>query len=83
MLVKRLPQDRLISALRPCRGRLQTAGLICPEPERKGLSALLARAGVNRITAPGHMSDSLPLEAHDGEYPLRRYVRVVDVENNF
>ena len=82
-LVKRLPQDRLISALRPCRGRLQTAGLICPEPEREGLSALLARAGVNRITAPGYMSDSLPLEAHDGEYPLRRYVRVVDVENNF
>ena len=83
VLVKRLPQDRLISALRPCRGRLQTAGLICPEPEREGLSALLARAGVNRVTAPGHMSDSLPLEAHDGEYPLRRYVRVVDVENNF
>ena len=83
VLVKRLPQDRLISALRPCRGRLQTAGLICPEPEREALTALLARAGVNRVTAPGHMSDSLPLEAHDGEYPLRRYVRVVDVENNF
>ena len=83
VLVKRLPQDRLISALRPCRGRLQTAGLICPEPEREGLSALLARAGVNRVTAPGHMSDSLPLEAHDGEYPLRRYVRVVDLENKF
>ena len=83
VLVKRLPQDRLISALRPCRGRLQTAGLICPEPEREGLSALLARAGVNRITAPGRMSDAFPCEAHDGEYPLRRYVRVVDLENKF
>ena len=62
-------------------GRLQTAGLICPPEERAELSALLARAGVNRIAAPGHMSDSLPLEAHDGEYPLRRYVRVVDVED--
>ena len=83
VLVKRLPRQELIPILRRQRGRLQTAGLICPEPEREGLSALLARAGVNRITAPGHMSDSLPLEAHDGEYPLRRYVRVVDVENNF
>ena len=44
------------------------------------LTALLARAGVNRITAPGHMSHTFPLEAHDGEYPLRRYLRVVDVE---
>ena len=81
VLVKRLPRGKLVSALAPCRGRLQTAGLICPPEERAELSALLARAGVNRITAPGHMSDSLPLEAHDGEYPLRRYVRVVDIED--
>ena len=45
------------------------------------LAGLLARAGVNRITDPGHMSDTFPGEAHDGEYPLRRYVRVVDIEN--
>ena len=83
VLVKRLPRGEIIPVLRRQRGRLQTAGLICPEPEREALTALLARAGVNRITVPGHMSDSLPLEAHDGEYPLRRYVRVVDVENIF
>ena len=81
VLVKHLPRGKLVSALAPCRGRLQTAGLICPPEERAELSALLDRAGVNRITAPGHMSDSLPLEAHDGEYPLRRYVRVVDIED--
>ena len=51
------------------------------EADEGGTAALLARAGVNRITTPGHMSDSFPLEAHDGEYPLRRYVRVVDMEN--
>ena len=83
VLVKRLPRQELIPILRRQRGRLQTAGLICPEPEREGLSALLARAGVNRITAPGRMSDAFPCEAHDGEYPLRRYVRVVDLENKF
>ena len=80
VLVKRLPRQDLVPVLRRQRGRLQTAGLLCPGSERKALAALLARAGVNRITAPGHMSDALPLEAHDGEYPLRRYVRVVDVE---
>ena len=43
------------------------------------LLPLLARAGVNRITAPGRMSAPLPGEAHDGEYPLRRYLRAVDI----
>ena len=81
VLVKRLPRQELIPVLRRQRGRLQTAGLICPDSEREVLAALLARAGVNRITAPRHMSDSLLLEGHDGEYPLRRYVRVVDIEN--
>ena len=83
VLVKRLPRGEIVPTLRRQRGRLQTAGLVCPEGSREELTALLARAGVNRITAPGHMSHTFPLEAHDGEYPLRRYVRVVDVENNF
>ena len=81
VLVKRLPRQELIPVLRRQRGRLQTAGLICPDSEWETLSNLLAQAGVNRITAPGHMSHSFPCEAHDGEYPLRRYVRVVDMEN--
>lgn len=83
VLVKRLPRGEIVPTLRRQKGRLQTAGLVCPEGSREELTALLARAGVNRITAPGHMSHTFPLEAHDGEYPLRRYVRVVDVENNF
>ena len=83
VLVKCLPRQELIPVLRRQRGRLQTAGLICPEGSREGLSALLAQAGVNRITAPGRMSDAFLCEAHDGEYPLRRYVRVVDLENKF
>lgn len=83
VLVKRLPRGEIVPVLRRQRGRLQTAGLLCTEWSREELTALLARAGVNRITVPGHMSHTFPLEAHDGEYPLRRYVRVVDVENNF
>ena len=83
VLVKRLPRKEIVPILRQQRGRLQTAGLLCPSAEREALTGLLAQAGVNRITSPAHMSDAFPGEAHDGEYPLRRYVRVVDVENNF
>lgn len=80
VLVKLLPQGELLPALRRQKGRLQTAGLLCPPEQREALTELLARAGVTRVTRAGSMSASFPGEAHDGEYPLRRYVRVVDVE---
>lgn len=79
-LVKPLPRERLFSALRRHKGQLQTAGLICSPDRRAELTDLLARCGLVRITAPGHMSESFCGEAHDGEYPLRRYVRMVSVE---
>lgn len=80
VLVKCLPKAELLPALRRQRGRLQTAGLICSQEKREDLTDLLSRAGVTRITRAGTMSASFPGEAHDGEYPLRRYVRMVDVE---
>lgn len=80
VLVKCLPRQELVRALFPQRGRLQTAGLLCPLEEREELSALLARAGVTRVTTAGHMSEPFLGESHDGEYPLRRYLRVVDRE---
>lgn len=80
VLVKGLPRSQLLSVLRRQKGRLQTAGLLCPAEERGELTALLARAGLTRITAAGTMSAPFPGEGHDGEYPLRRYVRIVDIE---
>ncbi|MBQ8851430.1 MAG: acyl-CoA reductase, partial [Oscillibacter sp.] len=44
------------------------------------LTRLLARSGVNRVTRAGSMSHTFPGEAHDGEYPLRRYQRMVDIQ---
>ncbi len=79
-LVKRLPKEQLVSKLRREKGRLQTAGLICPEEKRTELTKLLARCGVTRITTAGAMSEPLGGESHDGEYPLRRYVRLVSIE---
>ncbi|MEA4954984.1 MAG: acyl-CoA reductase [Pseudoflavonifractor sp.] len=81
VFVKPLPRAELLPVLRRQKGRLQTAGLLCPEGEREALAALLARAGVTRITWAGHLSNAFPGEGHDGEHPLRRYLRVVDVES--
>lgn len=80
VLVKLLPRAALLPALRRQKGRLQTAGLLCPQAERPVLTGLLARAGLTRITTAGHMSAPFLGEGHDGEYPLRRYLRVVDIE---
>lgn len=80
VLVKCLPREGLAAALFPQRGRLQTVGLLCPPHEREELCQLLSRAGVTRITTAGHMSEPFLGECHDGEYPLRRYLRLVDVE---
>ncbi len=62
------------------KGRLQTAGLICAPERRLALAQRLMCCGLVRITRAGDMSESLCGEAHDGEYPLRRYVRIVEVE---
>ncbi len=80
VLVKRLPEKHLLPVLRKTPGVLQTAGLICAPGDRDRLTDLLVRAGVNRVTRAGSMSEVFPEEAHDGEYPLRRYMRAVDIE---
>ena len=80
VLVKKLPRKDIVSVLRRSKGFLQTAGLICPENERAELSDILCRSGITRITRPKDMSAYFYGEAHDGEYPLRRYTRIVDRE---
>lgn len=78
--VKKLPRYNIVPVLRRKKRYLQTAGLICPDSDREKLSDILARCGVTRITTVGEMSGFFAGEAHDGEYPLRRYTRVVDME---
>lgn len=78
VLVKKLPREDIVSVLRRKKGYLQTAGLLCAEKDREELSGILARCGVTRITGLGQMSDFFAGEGHDGEYPLRRYVKVVN-----
>ena len=79
-LVKRLPHNEIMAVLRKAKGYLQTAGLICSAEKRELLTDILVRAGVDRIMRAGNMSVSFCGEAHDGEYPLRRYMRTVNIE---
>ncbi|MDE7362412.1 MAG: acyl-CoA reductase [Oscillospiraceae bacterium] len=78
VLVKKLPRRGIVPVLRRGKNYLQTAGLICPESERAELADIFARCGVTRVTSAGAMSDYFAGEGHDGDYPLRRYTRVVN-----
>jgi len=79
-LVKCLPRKKLLATVRREKGHLQTAGLICAPEDREELTGLLCRAGLTRVTRAGSMSAAFPGENHDGEYSLRRYIRIVDIE---
>ena len=80
VLVKPLPRDKIGEVLYKSRYHLQTAGLICPEEDRRHLAELFTQCGLIRVTKASDMSAYFPGECHDGEYALSRYVRIVNVE---
>lgn len=80
IVVKCLPQEKLLETLREKKGFLQTAGLICERQDYETLSTLLMRSGVNRIMNVRHMSSMNLFDSHDGEFPLSRYTRIVNIE---
>lgn len=82
VLVKRLPRKDIMRTLRNAKGFLQTAGLICDKTDRAELTDLLPCAGVTRVTQAGNMSAYFFGESHDGEYPLSRYTRKINIELN-
>lgn len=72
--IKPLKRENIYDCLCRYKNILQTAALICGKDDEKELSELLFNAGVKRITRPENM-DAYSL-MHDGEYSLRRYVRI-------
>ena len=78
VIVKALPQDKIISTLRGSKEYLQTAGLICDDANRDAIANKLFRSGIERVTPAGNMSMYYDGEAHDGEYPLLRYTRIIN-----
>lgn len=78
--VKPLLRNDIVRVLKENKGYLQTVGLICKDEDRELLVKELIKAGVVRITHGGNMSEVIPGGTHDGEYPLRRYCKIVEVE---
>jgi len=78
--VRQLPKADLLEVLRPYKNYLQTVGLLCGDSERALLADMLLKAGAVRICSGERMSATYCGAAHDGEYPLRRYTKVVCVE---
>ncbi len=78
--VRPLPKERLLETLLPYKNLLQTVFLSCPDDSREALAELLLRTGAFRITDGKRMSEEYCALPHDGEYPLRRYLKRVSVE---
>lgn len=79
--VKPLPQEELVTVLRPYKNILQTVGLLCADAERAEITERLFKTGVVRVCSGEDMSVAYCGMPHDGEYPLRRYTKVVSAEN--
>ena len=79
-IVKPLLHKNLAKVLRESKEYLQTAGLICEKSLRKEITDIILKTGVERVTYSKSMSNYFDGEAHDGEYPLLRYTRIVNVE---
>ncbi|MHB1314314.1 MAG: acyl-CoA reductase [Christensenellales bacterium] len=78
--IKPLPKEQLLLNLLPHKNHLQTAALLCKEEERAALENMLQKTGIVRITSGENMSKSYCGMPHDGEFPLRRYMKTVSFE---
>ncbi len=78
--IKCLPRERIVAHLHTYKSHLQTAALLCGEAEWDSLRDMLWRAGVVRISDGENMSQSYCGASHDGDYPLRRYTRIVSAQ---
>jgi len=54
--------------------------LICEKNERYNLETILVKTGIVRITDGKNMSAGYCGMPHDGEFPLRRYMKLVSYE---
>ncbi len=79
--IKALKKEDIIRVLKPNKNLLQTVSININIKDKEEIIRNLAKAGVTRITPLGDNSRMLPGESHDGEYALRRYIRIVEEFN--
>ena len=78
--VKPLPRGEILKNLRPYKNYLQTVGLLCGQDEKEQIADVLFKTGIVRICSGERMSATYCGAPHDGEYPLRRYTKLVCLE---
>lgn len=84
-VIKVIAVDQLelaIDYIEPFRSLLQTVGIAAAPKELFSISALLAEAGVTRITALGKMTSPEAGWHHDGRFNLMDLVNMVDIEHS-
>lgn len=72
-------RQQLISKLKKHKNHLQTCGLLCSHAQKEALVKNIYAPGVVRIT-DAYMLRMIPGEAYDGVYPLRKYSRIVEID---
>ena len=80
--IKPLKKEDIVNVLKPNKNLLQTVSINKELKDKEDIIRLLAKAGATRITNLGDNSRMLAGESHDGEYALRRYIRVVETIKN-
>ena len=78
--IKALPKEQLLKALLPYKNYLQTVALVCPQSRRHEFEDILSKSGAVRICSGKNMSFSYCGMPHDGEFALRRYMKVMSYE---
>ena len=76
--IKPLKEDDIVSVLKPNKNLLQTVSVNKDLANRDKIYQSLASSGVTRIVPLGENSRMISGESHDGEYALRRYIRIVE-----
>ena len=78
--IKALAKEQLLKALLPYKNYLQTVALICPQGKRHEFEDILSKNGAVRICSGKNMSINYCGMPHDGEFSLRRYMKVMSYE---
>ena len=76
--IKALKKEDIVNVLKENKNLLQTVSINKNLKDKEDVIRLLAKAGAVRITGLGDNSRMLAGESHDGEYALRRYIRIVE-----
>ena len=76
--IKALKKEDIIKVLKPNKNLLQTVSINKNIADKEEMCNNLANAGLTRIVSLGDNSRMISGESHDGEYPLRRYIRIVE-----